>query len=161
MGASEHRLILEADLLEEESGRWNSIELDHTRLLGMLNTIGVDLPDGRYQGLLALAAPSLRENGPGGLSSTPTVPKAQLDTRLLNWFQSLRQARTAVDELFQALTQLLQEGTNGGNGRDKGKGDSTGRAFANRGSERVDQPLRLSGQTPNIASWLEVDDRWK
>lgn len=157
----DRRVILDTDLLEDEIARWSSVDLAQPRLLELLNTIGVELPDGRYQGLLALAAPSLRENGPGGLSSTPTVPKAQLDTRLLNWFQCLRQARAAVDELFQALTQLLQEGANGGNGRDKGKGDSTGRASANRGNERVDQPLRLTGQTRNIAAWLEVEHRWK
>jgi len=157
----DHRVILDADLLEEEIARWSGMELAHPRLLELLNTVGTELPDGRYQGLLALAAPSLRENGPGGLSSTPTVAKTELDARLLNWFQSLHQARTAVNGLFQALGQLLQEGVNGGNGRDKGKGDSAGRAPANRGNERVDQPLRLTGQTRNIAAWLEVDRCWQ
>lgn len=149
----ERRLVLDADLLEEEIARWSSLDLSHPRLLELLNTIGVELPDGRYQGLLALAAPSLRENGPGGLSSTPTIPKTELDSRLLNWFQALRQARAAINGLFQALTLLLQEG---GNGRDKGKG-----AAANRGNERADQPLRLTGATRNIAAWLEVEQRWK
>src|SRR5579859_1390589 len=86
------RLILDADLLEEELARWSSADLDQTRLLELLNAIGTDLPNGRYQGLLALAAPALRENGPGGLSTTPTIDKAELDTRMLAWFQSLRQA---------------------------------------------------------------------
>ncbi len=149
----ERRLILDADLLEEEIARWSSLDLSHPRLLELLNTIGVELPDGRYQGLLALAAPALRENGPGGLSATPTIPKNELDSRLLNWFQALRQARAAIDGLFQALTQLLQEGANG---RDKGKGAST-----HRGNERPDQPLRLTGSTRNIAAWLEVEQRWK
>jgi Rad3-related DNA helicase len=81
------------------------------------------------------------------------VPKTELDSRLLNWFQTLRQARSAVDGLFQALGQLLQEGANG---RDKGKGTST-----NRGNERADQPLRLTGSTRNIAAWLEVEQHWK
>lgn len=157
----DRRLILDADLLEDEIARWSSVDLAHPRLLELLNTIGVELPDGRYQGLLALAAPSLRENGPGGLSSTPTVSKAELDARLLNWFQSLRQARVAINALFQALGQLLQEGVNGGNGRDKGKNDSTNRASANRSNERTDQPLRLTGQTRNIAAWLEVERRWQ
>ncbi len=157
----DRRLILDADLLEDEAARWSTVELAHPRLLELLNTIGVELPDGRYQGLLALASPALRENGPGGLSSTPTVPKTELDSRLLNWFQSLRHARTAVDGLFQALSQLLQEGVNGGNSRDKGKNESTGRASANRGGERVDQPLRLTGSTRNIAAWLEVESRWQ
>jgi DNA polymerase III epsilon subunit family exonuclease len=157
----DRRLILDADLLEEEVARWSGMELAHPRLLELLNTVGAELPDGRYQGLLALAAPSLRENGPGGLSSTPTIARSELDTRLLNWFQSLRQARTAVNGLFQALGQLLQEGVNGGNSRDKGKGDSAGRAPANRGNERVDQPLRLTGQTRNIAAWLEVERCWQ
>jgi DNA polymerase III epsilon subunit family exonuclease len=157
----EHRVILDADLLEEEIARWSGMELAHPRLLELLNTVGTELPDGRYQGLLALAAPSLRENGPGGLSSTPTVAKPELDARLLNWFQSLHQARTAVNGLFQALGQLLQEGVSSGNGRDKGKGDSAGRPPANRGNERVDQPLRLTGQMRNIAAWLEVDQCWQ
>ena len=157
----DRRLILDADLLEDEIARWSSVELAHPRLLGLLNTIGVELPDGRYQGLLALAAPSLRENGPGGLSSTPTVAKAELDARLLNWFQALRQARTAVDSLFQALGQLLQEGATGGNNRDRGKNESAGRNSASRGNERVDQPLRLTGQTRNIAAWMEVEHRWQ
>jgi DNA polymerase III epsilon subunit family exonuclease len=157
----EHRVILDADLLEEEIARWSGMELAHPRLLELLNTVGTELPDGRYQGLLALAAPSLRENGPGGLSSTPTVAKPELDARLLNWFQSLHQARTAVNGLFQALGQLLQEGVSSGNGRDKGTGDSAGRPPANRGNERVDQPLRLTGQMRNIAAWLEVDQCWQ
>lgn len=157
----DRRLVLDADLLEDEIARWSSLELAHPRLLSLLNTIGIELPDGRYQGLLALAAPSLRENGPGGLSSTPTIAKTELDARLLNWFQSLRQARTAVNALFQSLGQLLQEGVNGGNGRDKGKSESAGRASASRGNERVDQPLRLTAQTRNIAAWLEVEQRWK
>lgn len=157
----DRRVILDADLLEDEIARWSSVDLAHPRLLGLLNTIGAELPDGRYQGLLALAAPSLRENGPGGLSSTPTIAKAELDARLLNWFQILRQTRTVVNALFQALTQLLQESANGGNGRDKGKNESTGRASTPRGNERVDQPLRLTGQTRNSAAWLEVERRWQ
>jgi DNA polymerase III epsilon subunit family exonuclease len=157
----DRRLILDVDLLEEEIARWSGVELSHPRLLEWLNTIGVELPDGRYQGLLALAAPTLRENGPGGLSATPTIPKGDLDARLLSWFQCLRQARSAVDGLFQALGQLLQEGANGGNGRDRNKGEPAGRASANRGNERIDQPLRLTGQTRNVAAWLEVEQRWK
>ncbi|HEY0752612.1 MAG TPA: exonuclease domain-containing protein [Ktedonobacteraceae bacterium] len=161
LGAIDRRLILDADLLEDEIARWSSVELAHPRLLSLLNTIGVELPDGRYQGLLALAAPSLRENGPGGLSGTPTIPKTELDARLLSWFQSLRQARSSVNALFQILTQLLQEGANGGNGKDKGKNESAGRTSAPRGNERGDQPLRLTGQERNIASWLEVERRWQ
>lgn len=159
--AIDRRVILDADLLEEEIARWSGMDLAHPRLLELLNTVGAELPDGRYQGLLALAAPSLRENGPGGLSSTPTIAKSELDARLLAWFQSLRQTKTAVNGLFQALAQLLQEGVNGGNNRDKGKGDSTGRAFASRGNERIDQPLRLTAQTRNIAAWLEVERCWQ
>jgi DNA polymerase III epsilon subunit family exonuclease len=156
----DHRLILDADLLEEESGRWNSSELDHSRLLEMLNTIGVELPNGRYQGLLALAAPSLRENGPGGLSSTPTIGKQELDTRMLTWFQTLRQACTSVDNLFAALASLLQEGVNGAS-RDKGKSEAAGRNYGGRNNERVDQPLRLSSQLRNMATWMEVEQAWQ
>ncbi len=156
----EHRLILDADLLEEESARWSGSELDHTRLLRMLNTIGVELPDGRYQGLLALAAPALRENGPGGLSATPTVAKSELDTRMLSWFQALRQARAAVDNLFIALSNLLQEGANSG-ARDKGKTEAAGRNYGGRNNERIDQPLRLTAQLRNLATWMEVEHAWQ
>ncbi len=156
----EHRLILDTDLLEEESARWSSSELDHTRLVRWLNTIGVELPDGRYQGLLALAAPSLRENGPGGLSATQTIAKTELDTRMLSWFHTLRQARAAVDKFFVALGNLLLEGVNSG-ARDKGKGENSGRGYGGRNNERVDQPLRLTGQLRNVATWLEVEHAWK
>ena len=159
----ERRLILDADLLEEEGARWNGQELDHQRLLRLLNTIGVELPDDHYQGLLALAAPALRENGPGGLSTTPTIGKAELDSRMTSWFQTLRQARTAVNDLFIALAHLLQEGTSGG-ARDKGKTvrpDAAARSYGVRGSERVDQPLRLTSQTRNVASWMEVEGAWR
>ncbi len=158
--AIEHRLILDADLLEEESARWNGSELDHTRLLGMLNTIGVELPDGRYQGLLALAAPALRDNGPGGLSTTPTVGKSELDTRMLTWFQTLRQARTSVDNLFVALANLLQEGVNSG-ARDKGKSEAAGRNYSVRNNERIDQSLRFTRQLRNMATWMEVEQAWQ
>ena len=158
--AFEHRLILDADLLEEESARWKSAELDHTRLLQMLNTIGVELPDSHYQGLLALAAPALRENGPGGLSTTPTVGKSELDARMLLWFQVLHQARTAVDKLFIALGNLLQEGVNSGT-RDKGKVEVGGRNYGGRNHERIDQPLRLTAQLRNLATWIEVEQAWQ
>ncbi|HYX50782.1 MAG TPA: hypothetical protein VE843_13620, partial [Ktedonobacteraceae bacterium] len=119
-----------------------------------------ELTDGRYQGLLALAAPSLRENGPGGLSATQTIAKNELDTRMLSWFQTLRHARTAVDKFFVALGNLLQEGVNSG-ARDKGKGENSGRGYAVRNNERVDQPLRLTRQLRNVATWLEVEHAWK
>ena len=156
----DHRLILDSDLLEDESARWNGSELDHARLLRVLNTIGVDLPDGRYQGLLALAAPALRENGPGGLSATPTVAKSELDSRMLTWFQTLRQARTAVGNLFIALSNLLQEGVNSGT-RDKGKTEAAGRNYGGRNTERIDQPLRLTAQLRNLATWIEVERAWQ
>ena len=156
----EHRLILDADLLEEESARWSSTELDHIRLVLLLNTIGVELPDGRYQGLLALASPSLRENGPGGLSTTQTIAKSELDTRMLSWFQTLHHARAAVDNFFIALGNLLQEGVNSG-ARDKGKGENAGRGYGGRNNERVDQPLRLTAQLRNVATWAEVEHAWK
>ena len=156
------RLILDADLLEEELARWSSADLDQSRLLELLNAIGTDLPNGRYQGLLALAAPALRENGPGGLSTTPTIDKAELDTRMLTWFQSLRQARAAVNNLFSALGHLLQEGVNSGGERDKGKQEGAGRAaYAGRGAERIDQPLRLSPHMRNLSSWMEVERAWQ
>ncbi len=156
------RLILDADLLEDELGRWSSADLDHARLLELLNTIGTDLPNGRYQGLLALAAPALRENGPGGLSTTPTIEKSALDARMLAWFQTLRQARAAVDNLFSALGHLLQEGVNGGGARDKGKLENAGRVtYTGRSVERIDQPLRLSPQMRNLSSWMEVERAWQ
>lgn len=153
------RLILDTDLLEDELARWSSADLDQTHLLELLNAIGTDLPNGRYQGLLALAAPALRENGPGGLSTTPTIAKAELDTRMLAWFQSLRQARAAVNNLFSALGHLLQEGVNSGGERDKGKQEGAGRA--GRGAERIDQPLRLSPHMRNLSSWMEVERAWQ
>jgi len=156
----DHRLILDADLLEEESARWSSSELDHNRLIRWLNTIGVELSDGRYQGLLALAAPSLRENGPGGHSATQTIAKSELDIRMLSWFQSLRHASAAVDNFFISLGNLLQEGVNSG-ARDKGKGENFGRGYGGRNNERVDQPLRLTRQLRNVATWLEVEHAWK
>ena len=159
-----HRIMLDADLLEEENARWNSNELDQNRLLTLLNTIGTEMPDGRYQGLLALAAPSLHEYGPGGLSRTPTVAKSDLDSRMLSWFQSLRQARNAVEKLFVAFSHLLEEfmqqGANG-NGRDKGRNENSGRAHGGRSVERTDQPLRLSGQIRSLGAWIETEKAWQ
>ncbi|HLL80304.1 MAG TPA: exonuclease domain-containing protein [Ktedonobacteraceae bacterium] len=155
-----HRLILDADLLEEECARWSNEELDYTRLRALLHTIGTELPDGRYQGLLAVAAPTLSEDGPGGLSTMPTVEKSALDSGMLTWFQSLRQAQAAIDGLFKALGQLLQEGANGGM-RDKGKQENASRGYSARGAERTDQPYRLTPQMRNLASWLEVERAWQ
>ncbi len=163
-----HRMILDADMLEEENARWSSADLDQGRLLALLNTIGMELPENRYQGLLALAAPSLRERGPGGLSTTPTIPKAELDTRMLSWFQALRQARIAVEKLFASYSRLLEEfiqqGSNG-NGRDKGKGDSSGRSQGSHNSrsneQRTDVPLRLTGQIRTLGVWSDVERAWQ
>ncbi len=164
LASIKHRVMLDMDLLEEENARWSSNELDQNRLLTLLNTIGAEMPDGRYQGLLALAAPSLHESGPGGLSRTPTVAKSDLDGRMLSWFQSLRQARTAIDKLFVAFSHLLEEfmqqGANG-NGRDKGRNDSSGRAHGGRTVERTDQPLRLSGQIRSLGAWMETEKAWQ
>lgn len=153
----DRRLILDAELLEEEIGRWSSSELDLTRVVGLLNTIGTELPDGRYQGLLALAAPALRENGPGGLSTTPTVGKSEVDARMRAWFQLLRHASNAVSTMFSCFSQLLEEflqhgsGTHG-SGREKGRG---------RNNERADQPLRLTGETRNLGVWTDVERAWQ
>src|SRR6266496_5155514 len=157
----DHRLILDVDLLEEESARWNSSELDHIRLLRLLNTIGVELQDGRYQGLLALAAPALRENGPGGLSATPTVAKSEVDVRMRSWFQTLGQASASVSALFGSFEQLLEEFLqhgSGGNtsGRDKGRSSHGGR-----NNERTDQPLRLAAGTRNLGAWTNVEHAWQ
>lgn len=163
----DRRLILDADLLEEENARWSSSELDQNHVLTLLNTIGTELHDGRYQGLLALAAPSLHEHGPGGLSTTPTIAKTELDTHMLSWFQMLRQARNAVEKLFTSFSRLLEEhnqqGSNG-QGRDKGRGDATGRGHgghSGRSNERTDQPLRLTGQIRSIGVWVDAERAWQ
>jgi len=156
-----HRLLLDADLLEEEYARWSSVELDKAYLLGMLNTIGTELPGGRYQGLLALSAPSLRENGPGGLSATPTVSKNELDARMLAWFQTLRQACKAVDNFFGILSHLLEEFQQqaaNSSGRDRGRSDPPGRG---RNNDRADQPLRLAGHVHNLGIWMDVERAWQ
>jgi ATP-dependent DNA helicase DinG len=154
----ERRLILDADLLEEENARWSNTELDQTRLFRMLNTVGTELPDGRFQGLLALAAPSLRENGPGGLSTTQTVPRAEIDARMLTWFQALRQARVSVEKLFSDFTRLLEEFLQQGNGgKDKGRSQHNWR-----GNEpRTDQPVRLSGNIRQLSTWTDVERSWQ
>lgn len=158
----DRRLILDADLLEEENARWSNTELDQARLFRMLNTIGTELPDGRYQGLLALAAPSLRENGPGGLSTTPTIPKAELDARMQNWFQALRQARTSVEKLFGCFNRLLEEFLQqGAGGKDKGRSEYAGRAHGWRGNDRIDQPLRLNSSIRQLSSWGDAEHAWQ
>ncbi len=152
------RLILDADQLEEENARWSSTELDQLRLLALLNTIGTEVADGRYQGLLALAAPSLRDNGPGGLSSKPTIAKAELDSHLLNWFQTLRQARNAVEKVFSSFSLLIEEYVQqGANG--KGRGDAQARS-GNRSNERTDQPLRFNSSIRRLGAWMEVERAW-
>jgi ATP-dependent DNA helicase DinG len=157
-----YRLMLDADLLGDENARWNSIELNHTQLHHVLNTIGTEVADGRYQGLLALAAPALRTNGPGGLSTTPTVAKSELDARMLSWFQSLRQTRQAVDKLFECYTALLEEVAQDGSdgGRDHEKADAAGRLQSGRAHDRPDHPLRLTPQVRNLCSWKDVEDAW-
>lgn len=158
LASIDRRLILDADFLEEEIARWSSSELDQTHLLGLLGTIGTELPDGRFQGLLALAAPALRENGPGGLSITPTVAKTELDARMRMWFQTLDHGSTAVNKLFNCFGQLLEEflQQGSGGGRDKGRGSHGGRAI-----ERVDQPLRLTGQARNLSTWVSAERAWQ
>ncbi len=159
----DRRLILDADLLEEENARWSNAELDQTRLFRLLNTIGTELPDGRYQGLLALAAPSLRENGPGGLSTRQTVPKAEIDARMLTWFQALRQTRSSVEKLFSDCNRLLEEFLQQGNGgKDKGRGEPSGRSHTWRGNEqRTDQPLRLNGSIRQLSTWMDAERSWQ
>lgn len=158
------RLLLDADVLDDEIARWSSKEFDQTRLLDLLNTIGTELPDGRYQGLLALAAPTLNEHGVGGLSTTPTISKTELDSRMLSWFQVLHQARTSVETLFQTYHRLLEEymqqGTGGG-GKDRGKNESAGRAHGGRNNERQDQPVRLTNATRNLGAWMDVERAWQ
>ncbi|HEY7418243.1 MAG TPA: exonuclease domain-containing protein, partial [Ktedonobacteraceae bacterium] len=158
-----YRIVLDADLLEEENARWNSTELNHALLYHVLNTIGTEGADGRYQGLLALAAPALRTNGPGGLSTTPTIAKSELDSRMLAWFQSLRQARQAVDKLFEsyttALEEVAQESSDGG--RDRGKVDASRHVHSGRLHDRNDHPLRLTPQVRNLCTWKDVEDAWQ
>lgn len=147
-----YRVVLDADQLEEEHARWSGADLDQSHLISLLNTIGAELPDSRYQGLLALAAPSLRENGPGGLSRTHTVAKSELGVRVLNWFQVLRQARQAAEKLFTSLTQLMEASA-----QDK----LSNKGHSGRGAERLDQPLRLTAQAGNQAVWQDVEQSWQ
>jgi DNA polymerase III epsilon subunit family exonuclease len=156
------RIVLDADMLEEENARWSNYEINQGLLSGILNTIGAELPDGRYQGLLALAAPSLRDNGPGGLSSTPTIAKSELDSRALAWFQSIRQARAAVEKLFISFRMLQEESQMGTNG--KGRSDAGGRSssgYHSRNNERLDQALRLNGHIRQMGVWGEVEKAWQ
>ncbi len=161
----QQRLLLDADLLDEENTRWSGSELDQARLLRLLDTAGVELPDGRFQGLLALAAPSLREDGPGGLSTTPTIAKSAIDARMQLWFQTLSQARSAVEKLFAGFGHLLEESQqqkNNGNGRNKGRGEGASRPhYGARGVERVDQPLRLNGQVRQLGAWADTEHAWQ
>jgi ATP-dependent DNA helicase DinG len=162
----ERRLILDADLLEEEVARWSSKELDQAHLHALLNTIGTELADGRYQGLLALAAPSLRTNGPGGLSTTPTIAKSEFDARMRTWFQALHQASNAVDQLFKSFSLLLEEYLQGTDNRggDKGRNASSGRSHNGQGgrfNERTDQPLRFTNQIRNLSAWMNVERGWQ
>ncbi len=154
------RLILDADLLEEENARWSCTEFDRARLLSTLNMIGTELADGSYQGLLALIAPSLRENGPRGLSGSHIIAKSELDKRLLSWFQALRQTKTAVERLFASFSHLLedfvQQGSSG-----KGRGDAAGRSYNGRNGERPDQPVRLTSQIRQLGAWTETEHAWQ
>ena len=161
LSAIDRRIILDADLLEEEMARWSSAELDQTHLLGLLNTVGTELPDGRYQGLLALGAPALRENGPGGLSSAPTVGKSELDTRMRTWFQTLHHASAAVSNLFSCYRQLLEEFLQHGSGANSGGRDKGRSSYGGRSNERTDQPLRLTGETRNLGTWTDVERAWQ
>ena len=161
LAAIDRRLILDADLLEEEMSRWSSAELEQTHLLGLLNTIGTELPDGRYQGLLALGAPALRENGPGGLSTTPTVSKSEVDTRMRTWFQMLHHASDAVSNLFSCYGQLLEEFLQHGSGSNNGGRDKGRNSYGGRSNDRTDQPLRLTGETRNLGTWTDVQRAWQ
>jgi DNA polymerase III epsilon subunit family exonuclease len=156
------RVVLDADMLEEENTRWSNYEVSQGLLSGILNTVGTELPDGRYQGLLALVAPTLRENGPGGLSSTPTIAKSEMDSRMLGWFQCIRQAHVAVDKLFTSFRVLQEESQMGANSR--GKSDTGGRSYSgshNRNNERSDQALRLNGHIRQMGIWEEVEKAWQ
>jgi ATP-dependent DNA helicase DinG len=155
----ERRIVLDTDLLEEENARWGGAEFDQQSLFRLLNTIGAELSDGRYQGLLALASPSLRTNGPGGLAATPTVAKSELDTRLLHWFQVLRQSRTAIERLFIAFQTVIEEFAQQ-NGRDKARGEGGNRSQG-KGHERMDQPLRLTSSVRQLSTWNEIEQSWQ
>ncbi|MBV8695104.1 MAG: hypothetical protein JO183_06430 [Ktedonobacteraceae bacterium] len=161
----DQRLILDTDLLEsEENAPWRGTELDHLRLIRLLNTLGTEPTSNRYQGLLALAAPSLRENGPGGLSRTPTIAKAELDTRMLVWFQLLRQACAAVEKLFNCFSQLLEEFLQqgfSGNGRDKARAEVLNHQGSVRNAERPDPPLRLSVAVRSLGTWIDTERAWQ
>jgi len=155
------RIVLDADVLEEENARWSNYEINQELLSGILNTIGTELPDGRYQGLLALAAPALRENGPGGLSTTQTIAKSEMDSRILAWFQCIRQAHSAIEKLFASFRVLQEESQMSASS--KGRGDAGGKSYGgshNRNNERSDQALRLNGHIRQVGVWEEVTNAW-
>jgi len=81
--------------------------------------------------------------GAEDFSFDPYHRPTELDPRLLTWFQTVRQARTASDKLFssfQALLEEFQQQENNGYGRG---GDSSHRFHGARGNDqRLDQPLR-------------------
>ncbi|MBX5451194.1 exonuclease domain-containing protein [Thermogemmatispora sp.] len=167
-----YRLILDADLLEEEWSRRSGIELSQGRLLMLLQTLGMELQSGHYQGLLALAAPALREGGGttvgGALNVAPsaTITRAELDMRLLSWFQALRQACGATNHFFAALTHLLDEAlhtpaSNQGARHERGRSSTARNQNPNpRFAERLDQALRLQRSLLNLESWDEAAHAW-
>ncbi|WP_052888342.1 exonuclease domain-containing protein [Thermogemmatispora carboxidivorans] len=168
-----YRLILDADLLEEEWARRSGVELSHGRLLTLLQTLGIELPNGRYQGLLALAAPALREEvapsvaTPLKLASSSMVTRTELDTRLLSWFQALRQATGAASHFFLALTHLLDEAlhapaANQSSRHERGRSQGTrNQGQTARFAERLDQALRLQRSLLNLESWDEAAHAWR
>ncbi|MBE3567320.1 MAG: hypothetical protein IMW90_16510 [Thermogemmatispora sp.] len=168
-----YRLILDADLLEEEWARRSGVELSHGRLLTLLQTLGIELPNGRYQGLLALAAPALREEvvpsagAPLNLASSSTVTLAELDTRLLSWFQALRQACGAANHFFLALTHLLDEALHApvasqSSRHDRGRSQAARtQGQSPRFAERLDQALRLQRSLLNLEGWDEATHAWR
>ncbi|WP_376794287.1 exonuclease domain-containing protein [Thermogemmatispora sp.] len=168
-----YRLILDADLLEEEWARRSGVELSHSRLLTLLQTLGVELPNGRYQGLLALAAPALREEPALSISASSdfgaaeTVTRAELDTRLLSWFQVLRQTCGAANQFFTALTHLVDEAlhtsaASQGARHERGRSQTARNQGQNpRFAERLDQALRLQRSLLNLESWDETAHAWR
>jgi ATP-dependent DNA helicase DinG len=159
-----YRLILDADLLEDECLRRSSLELSHSRLLSLLETLGSELRNGRYQGLLALAAPALRGSGVPGPTTSATVTRADLDSRLLSWFQTLRQARSAVEQFFAALARLMEEALHSpGNGgkHERNRAEGNPRNQTARAAERSDQALRLQRSLQGLEAWSDVEHAWR
>jgi ATP-dependent DNA helicase DinG len=145
LSKTQHLLVLDAHLLEEEALRHDSYDLNHLGAARLLSDLLSESPEGGSSGLLVLAT-RLFEQGQAAVAGRGALPA---EARQAWWHAPVSEAKQTLERFFTALALLLSE--------HQAQHHSGGpRSW----TEGIEPSLRLQPKIRNAADWKGVEQAW-